>query len=235
MKKQLKSGFTLAEVLITMAIIGIVAAIVMPAMITSYQYKTVGVKLSKFAATVENSARAFVVSNDSFKSNTEGGKAEINTYLNESLIFKDIIKASGVTAGSEYKTGLTGSSDSTATEIALASENPLIGYMKDNTKVQAYLIGENDAAVNWGSTGQLRLVKEEKIGKPSFKLVFDPAVSGLPKDAHKAFTFVVTELGYMFPAANDDCLWSIYTADWTTNSKTFKKGGACSLSKKAGE
>ena len=86
MKKQLKSGFTLAEVLITMAIIGIVAAIVMPAMITSYQYKTVGVKLSKFAATVENSARAFVVSNDSFKSNTEGGKAEINTYLNESLI-----------------------------------------------------------------------------------------------------------------------------------------------------
>ncbi|MBR6127167.1 type II secretion system protein [bacterium] len=237
MKSQLKSGFTLAEVLITMAIIGIVAAIVMPAMITSYQYKTVGVKLSKFAATVENSSRAYVVSNDSFKSDTEKGKTEINTYLNESLIFKDILVPSGITSGSEYKTGLTGNSSGSDTEISLASQGSLIGYMKDNTKVQALLLSENDPAVNWSKTDttykMARLVQTKKVGEPSFKLVFDPAVSGLPKDAHKAYTFVVTELGYMFPAANDDCLWSIYTDDWTTNSKTFVKGGACSLSKKS--
>lgn len=230
MKKQFKSGFTLAEVLITMAIIGIVAAIVMPAMITSYQYKTVGVKLSKFAATVENSARAYVVSNDSFKSNTTAGQDDINTYLNETLIFKDILTPSGVTAGSEYKTGLVGSS-ATGTSIELKDTTPLIGVMKDNTKVQAYLLSKNDSAVNWSGKEttykMARLVDSTKVGEPSFKLVFDPAVTGLPNAAHKAFTFVITELGYMFPAANDDCLWSIYTNDWTTNSKTFKSGGAC--------
>jgi prepilin-type N-terminal cleavage/methylation domain-containing protein len=48
--KKFKSGFTLAEVLITLGIIGVVAAIVMPSVMTNYTYKTVGVKLSKFVS-----------------------------------------------------------------------------------------------------------------------------------------------------------------------------------------
>lgn len=41
-------GFTLAEVLITLGIIGIVATLTIPALITNYQKKQTAVKLSKF-------------------------------------------------------------------------------------------------------------------------------------------------------------------------------------------
>ena len=97
MKK--KSGFTLAEVLITLSIIGIIAAIVMPALIQNYQYKTVGVKLSKFMSTVEDSARAYVVSNDSLNLSkaaysVEGEDSEsslyttLSSFVNESFLIK---------------------------------------------------------------------------------------------------------------------------------------------------
>ncbi len=46
---------------------------------------------------------------------------------------------------------------------------------------------------------------------------------------HKTFSFVVTELGYIYPAADDKCLWDIYDSDYTTNSKTFKSGSACTI------
>jgi len=64
--KNFKLGFTLAEVLITLGIIGVVAAIVMPTVMSSYQYKTVGVKLSKFVSQTEGAARAYVAQNDVF-------------------------------------------------------------------------------------------------------------------------------------------------------------------------
>lgn len=41
-------GFTLAEVLVTLGIIGVVAAMTMPTLIANHQKKQVGVKLSKF-------------------------------------------------------------------------------------------------------------------------------------------------------------------------------------------
>ena len=58
--KQLKAGFTLAEVLITLSIIGVVAAIVMPSVMTNYTYKTVGVKVAKFASQLEAASRPFI-------------------------------------------------------------------------------------------------------------------------------------------------------------------------------
>lgn len=46
--KLYKSGFTLAEVLITLGIIGVVAALTMPSLIQNFQKKQTSVKLSKF-------------------------------------------------------------------------------------------------------------------------------------------------------------------------------------------
>ena len=43
-----KSAFTLAEVLITLAIIGVVAAMTIPTLISSYREKVVETKLVKF-------------------------------------------------------------------------------------------------------------------------------------------------------------------------------------------
>ena len=249
MNKNLQSGFTLAEVLMTLAIIGIVAAIVMPSVITSYQCKTVGVKLAKFASTLENSARAFVVQNDSFKT-TDKGKADINIFLNESLIFKEIEVPNGITLLQEYKTGLLGDVYKDATEIGIDGtevetkgedgkttkiNTNLIGVMKDGTKVQVLPLSTYTGAADWSTNNgpykdNMRMISSNKVGSGAFVIVFDPAVTGLTKDAHRAFTFVVTELGYMYPAATDDCLWSIYADDYVTNSKTFKGSSACLIS-----
>ena len=82
--KRMKSGFTLAEVLITLGIIGVVAAIVMPSVMTNYTYKTVGVKLSKFMSQVEGASRPYVVQNASF---TNGENSEIGA---RAFITKDV-------------------------------------------------------------------------------------------------------------------------------------------------
>ena len=80
--KRMKSGFTLAEVLITLGIIGVVAAIVMPSVMTNYTYKTVGVKLSKFMSQLEGATRPYVVQNASFTKSDRDGVA---TFVQESF------------------------------------------------------------------------------------------------------------------------------------------------------
>ena len=250
MKKQLKSGFTLAEVLITMAIIGIVAAIIMPAVITSYQSKSVGVKLAKFASTVENSARAYVVSNDSFKSDEA---TIINGFINDAFIYKEILQpknkaAANLKLDNVQYTGLTGSSAKDQTQLAingvkienLEDENgkptsvdnaTLIGVMKDNTKVAVIPLSADSDAAKWAdkstTNSKMQLINKAKVGEGAFIILFDPNVTGLPKAVQKTFSYVVTELGYMFPAANDDCLWQIVDEDYSTKSSTFKEGTHC--------
>ena len=48
-----KSGFTLAEVLITLGIIGLVAALTAPVLVSSFQKNKVGPTLRKFINTME--------------------------------------------------------------------------------------------------------------------------------------------------------------------------------------
>lgn len=50
----MKNGFTLAEVLITLGIIGIVAAMTLPAVLASYRKKEIEVRLKKFSSTMQN-------------------------------------------------------------------------------------------------------------------------------------------------------------------------------------
>ena len=52
-----QTGFTLAEVLITLGIIGIVAAMTMPSLIQKYREKEYTTKLKKFYAVMENAGR----------------------------------------------------------------------------------------------------------------------------------------------------------------------------------
>lgn len=59
-----KAGFTLAEVLITMTIIGVVAALTTPALLHNAATAEIGPKLAKFRTTVENANRLMMVAND---------------------------------------------------------------------------------------------------------------------------------------------------------------------------
>ena len=53
-----KNGFTLAEVLITLAIIGIVAALTVPTLMTDSRYQLVSSRIAKFVSVTEDAALA---------------------------------------------------------------------------------------------------------------------------------------------------------------------------------
>lgn len=236
--KRLKKGFTLAEVLITLAIIGVVAAIVMPSVMSNYQYKSVGVKLSKFMATVEAAARPFVVNNDNFSVTTKGTgdnattESNASDFINEAFIFKTFEPAKGG-EGKDAKDILSYPPLSSAklTEygtITPSAERPL-ATLKDGTAIQVAI---DDTAY---TNDHLTLVPVEKYGAPIFRITFDPNVQGLPKSAHKNFTFSVTELGYVFPHENDACTWDLYNAGFATNAKSFATGTNCHVGDKTGK
>ena len=52
--KSIKKGFTLAEVLITLGVIGVVAALTLPSVIANYQKKETAIRLKKFYSTMLN-------------------------------------------------------------------------------------------------------------------------------------------------------------------------------------
>ena len=58
-----KCAFTLAEVLITLGIIGVVAAITIPSLVTNYQKHVVETKLAKFNSTMNQAMRLSMVDN----------------------------------------------------------------------------------------------------------------------------------------------------------------------------
>lgn len=224
--KKLKTGFTLAEVLITLGIIGVVAAITMPAMITSYQYKSVGVKLSKFMAQLENSARPFVVQNTSFANNED-----VMSFVNESYLIKEL---SGSQDNEALKKMLGDTVDSadyptyytvTTTELTALpdtrTQSGVVALLKDGTSIVVNMVKPEEYTTHKG------IVDSHKVGLPVFNINFDPRQNGLPSTIQKNFNFIVTELGYVYPYDSDTCLWDIYEEDFATNANTFTAGSAC--------
>jgi len=63
MNKNTKNAFTLAEVLITLAIIGVVAALTIPTLVQSYKKQVASVKLKKFYSTMLQAIRLSEIDN----------------------------------------------------------------------------------------------------------------------------------------------------------------------------
>ncbi len=84
-------GFTLAEVLITLGIIGIVAAMTMPALIVNYQKKQTAVKLSKFYSIMNQAIMQWendegITPEDSiFTSEDAGNISKIKDWINNGI------------------------------------------------------------------------------------------------------------------------------------------------------
>ena len=76
----MKKGFTLAEVLITIAIIGVVAVLTVPMLIQKYEKHATSAKLKKFVSTMEQAIRLSEIENGSadkwetfpYKTDSEG-------------------------------------------------------------------------------------------------------------------------------------------------------------------
>lgn len=101
MKNFIQKGFTLAEVLITLAILGVVAAVTLPNMVQDQKYQQLGVQLAKFTSTLENAATAYAVGlGGSFGDNSDVLDFAQNTF---------ILKSGSVTTVSSSSYGCNGS------------------------------------------------------------------------------------------------------------------------------
>lgn len=87
-----KTGFTLAEVLITLGIIGITAALTLPSLIDMHQDAGVGPKLAKAQNTMEDAIGRYIVDNpDTPLKNVEVGV--LSTGLKDYIIgFGEVVK-----------------------------------------------------------------------------------------------------------------------------------------------
>ncbi len=77
-----KFGFTLAEVLITLGIIGIVAAMTMPTLIQNYKKKVILTHLKKSYAVIQNAFALSAVNNGEFSTWPTGESIDVNSYFN---------------------------------------------------------------------------------------------------------------------------------------------------------
>lgn len=235
--RKIKTGFTLAEVLITLGVIGVIAAIVMPTVMVNYTYKTVGVKLSKFAAQLEGSTRPFVVQNTNFYE-----ALDVTNYLTEAMLIKNLddfttTKVDCTSDAHKSQAYCVGQTSNSSVDVPV--EMVASAYPAQLTKANAYDFKNLTSAVNkpiilkdgtsllaYMDTGydeeKIPDLNVSQVGEVVFGVAFAPNVNGLPKAVFKSYRFVVTELGYVYPdRQNDKCLSAIYDNDFVTTSKTF--------------
>ncbi len=227
--KKLKSGFTLAEVLITIAVIGIVATMVMPSVMTNHTYKTMGTKLSKFIAQIEDSARPFVVMNDNFEKDEAGGATSIRglqEYLEDTFVVTNGDELDVVESNYVLSTVPTGNDKYESLKGEQAGTGKPILHLKDGTSLVAYSVADD------GNNGpDQKIIDTDKVGDAVFTLRFSPNISGVPKSAQQSFYFVVTNLGYVFPDQTDACTLDLYQKGFDVKAYDFKKDAACNTNK----
>ncbi len=249
MKK--KTGFTLAEVLITLAIIGIIAALVLPALLNNFQFRAVGTRLSKFMSTVENNARAYVEVNGSLDPGyvaaqaaqgnqpAVAGSFNLDNYINDSFSMTDIAAGSFVlnnrrnmyqmpqgnrAAAGDPAGQLPAAFTNAITNTTVANgNNPAPVTLKDGTRANFFALNVSDQVWPQGLT----LPDQGQIGRPALGIVYDPSANALPASVRRIFGFVVTELGYVFPAPTDGCTWTLFNARWQTTPAQFAADTAC--------
>lgn len=247
--KRMKSGFTLAEVLITLGIIGVIAAIVMPTVMTNHTFKTVGVKLQKFQSQLEGSSRPYVVSNENF---IEDGKGNVAEYLLNSFLVtnSDDLKVEKNVDCTKNKKDANGNYP--LAEKCGTQEEGTVDYysfvadkhpefksgsrelptnitplrLKDGTELVAYML-DSVSAYTADETG-IEGLNPSQVGVPVFGVSFAPNVNGMTKSAQKSYDYVVTELGYVYPNTTDDkCMETLAEADYAVKGTHYADGANC--------
>ncbi len=256
MKK--KTGFTLAEVLITLAIIGIIAALVIPAVMTNFQFRNVGVRLSKFMATVENATRAFVVADEALPSAVvpgvdannvpldNGNRAVIATYINNTFSITDAGASLRNNDGSPIGVDNIGllpidadpnmggfmnalNVGPTPRDAANLQDNEVV--LKDGTRAHFWRFNIPAATPDRTIWHNHTNPGVAVTGMPALGIIFDPIATIVPRSARRTFGYIITSQGFVFPAGVDQCLIDIASDRWETRQETFTDATrfACAL------
>lgn len=85
MNKTSKSGFTLAEVLITLSIIGIVAAITIPTLISTYRKKQLEAQVKVTYANIQQTLRYAEYEDISYKTVADGSSRYLKEWFDSFL------------------------------------------------------------------------------------------------------------------------------------------------------
>lgn len=221
--KKFKLGFTLAEVLITLTVVGVLAALVIPTTMSNYQVKALGTQLAKFAANLENAALSYVATNGDFELNDSDS---LRDFANKSFIFTKHIWANSDadTPIIRDRGGInTVYGESTDPRFFYPTSGADITILKDGTGLSrpAYFSKKQEYK------NHDNVVITSKFGYPALEFGFITNLNGLPSDKQKYFSFVVTEKGYVFPHDYDECLWNIFGSGYVTNSKNYTDNLSC--------
>lgn len=147
----MKKGFTLAEVLITLGIIGVVAALTLPSLIINYRKKQTVAQLKKVYSELSQAAQMSVVQNGDMKNwdYSLTGEEFFNTYLSNfikmgSQKVEDAKKAGVVyiKASGEEEVSFTNLYDS-GKILTLASGTQILMDTVRYSSIQTYLVDLN--------------------------------------------------------------------------------------------
>ncbi len=216
-----KYAFTLAEVLITLAIIGVVAALTIPTVIRNYQERQTVTALKKFYTEISQAYSRAQVDNgtpDNWNWGTgEGNGTDADRIIDILSPYLKITKRCGNQAGcfasSTYKTlnknidwwGPSGSSGYAGTQLA----NGLAFWI--------YSYG-NNCTQNWGGTKEL----SSSCGSLGVDLNGFKKPNQLGRDT---FRFILTKYN-VIPFGTNDSNFTL-SNDCRTSSQTNQNGIAC--------
>ena len=177
-----KRGFTLAEVLITLAVIGIVAALTIPALISNYQKKVTVSKLQEAYGIFANAVKMAEVEHgdvstwtfSEFATRAEGNQYFFDNFLKPYIKVQEVCNPSSIAC---WKTSISLSGKSgylvpSSDQFSFTINNGMTAYFwithpLSNIQIWVNINGKNNKAV---------------LGKDifGFRLVIDKELSGLP-------------------------------------------------------
>ena len=211
-----KRGFTLAEVLIVLGIIGVVAALTIPNFIKNYKDKELSTRLAKFQSTMEKTATEYSISTERGFKNDTGSAFDfirdvqyIGEFIESSTLYKQKVGASPFLAN-------------TPADITPQSIGGTYYALKDNTKVRFVFLSADNSGFELN-------VPNEKVmgGSANLWAFFDPNISGLGNNAHNVFVFGLTNKGFVLPSTTDSCLTAIANNKYTVLPSHYANSGAC--------
>ena len=210
-----KKGFTLAEVLVTLGIIGVVSAVTLPTLMIDSKYKQIGVKLAKFQSATENSARSWVLTNEEFKPNRVD---LIDEFIDNTFLINRVLYSNGTVKDNNTYTSV--SSDA----VYPLSWEEAAAELKDGTRVAV-------SSTPLSSITEIAKGRydESKYGESAFVILFDPQVKGLHEQEQKYHMFAVTSKGFVLPA--DRCTVAISDDNWVVKKSTYMSIDKCKIEK----